>query len=251
MQRVVSELLGQQYAWVPTPELRDWLLLADILFQNMLNRINSGKLLAGRYTFHYPTTDEPDDGIIVKRSQDTGDPSIARTGVPPDNKVFIHMRSRTKRLFVEEGVYDRAFDDFFEVTDEIRRLVCRVYHRLFVQLRHDRPDLERFELDLEESVLRLMRYDDSRADGSGLAGKPHTDKKDITAHLWDSSPGLILMPRGDIPIEVPTRTGETLLFVAEQFAKRTAVPALLHAAKHDPNLVEPRRIAVYFGKFLP
>ena len=217
----------------------------------MLARIDPIDLAKGRYTWHHRDTDEPDDGVIVKLSSDVSDPSIAKHGLPPDNKVYIQVRRRTRRLFKAAGVYDDAYCDFFDVTEEIHERLARRWRTFPECLREVRPDLPAQTHDCERSVLRLMRYNRARPDDGGLSGKVHTDKNDMSVHVWDSRPGLVLRPAGGGDIDVPTRVGEGLMFSGDGWERLTGVPTLVHAAKHDATATEARRVIVYFSYFAP
>jgi hypothetical protein len=249
MDNALAEMFATQYTWVPLPDLKQLLPVADRLYQDLLSRLAWDDVLAGRYTWHHQDTYEPDDGIIVKRSADTSDPSCVVHGVPPDNKVFIQLRPRTRRMFMAAGGYEESFTDFFDVTDEIRRRLDARVQALLPVLRRSPRVMGPIHYDHANSVLRLMRYDAPRPDASGLAGKPHTDRVDVTLHLWDSEPGLVLLPWRRDDVHVPTRPGEALMFVSDGLSQRTTVPALRHAALHAAG-TEPRRIIVFFMRLM-
>lgn len=245
MREAMANLVTERLAWLHMPELEALLPKAAESFKtDVLGNIPMEDILAGKYEWPGPDDQEdgdPDEGIIAKYPG-KNDPSRKRHGVPPDSKVYLQYRLRTKRVFQERGQYQPVFDPFFNVMKQVRsRLDFRIEDMLD-QLWQQRPKLGRLHHNRERSVIRVMTYLDAREDGSGLAGKCHTDRNDITLHLYDSVPGLVLQHEVGKFELVPTRPGYALAFVGDRLASLARLPAVLHGARHNGQ----RQVLVMF-----
>ncbi len=233
MNTIVTELLTNRMVWLDLPEITDLLPRAARAFETeVLANIPTEDLLADRYQLQFDPQLEPDDGIILKHPN-KADPSRAVHGVPPDSKVFMQYRYRTRTMLEDKGLYQTAFDPFFELMDEIRSRLDRRIVTLIAELRSQWPGLGATGYKAETSLIRVMKYLDPRVDGSDLAGKLHTDRCDLTCHLYDSVPGLVVEREPDKLELVGTRPGQALVFVADRFTRLSGIPALCHGARDN------------------
>lgn len=246
MHDIVKRLLLERKAWIPMPELTELLKEAAERFeQDVLANIPIEDIIAGKYTFHHPDTPEPDDGIIYKHPDQKDDAWTLRYGQLQDHKLFMQWRLRTEDMFRERGLYQEVFAAFFLVMEEIRWRLDRVITQMLAELHEEWPTLGASGHKHEATVTRVMCYRGARTDGSGLAGKTHTDRNDVTIHLYDSTPGL-LVETADSQFElVETRPGEALAFLSDRFAKLSGIPALRHGAKD----AGARMVIVMFAHF--
>lgn len=249
MREIIKRFLAERRVWVAIPEIAGLLSEAAERFQkDVLANIPIEDIIAGKYTWHHPDTPEPDDGIIYKHPNQTGDVWTLVHGVLQDHKLFLQWRLRTEDMFRERGLYQEVFNDFFRVMEEIRWRVDRVIIDILAALHEEWPHLGALGHKEHATVTRVMAYLGERNDGSGLAGKIHTDKNDVTIHLYDSKPGLLVQAvdgRPDLFDLVETRPGEALAFVSDRFARLSGIPAVRHSAKENGR----RTVIVMFVHF--
>lgn len=249
MREEVIRLLGHRSAWIPMPALEELLPQVAASFQaDVLGNIPFEDLMSGKYELHLKegpyATGEPDDGIILKHP-DKEDPSRIIHGVPPDSKVYLQYRLRTMDMMKAAGCYQTAFDPFFELMEELWEGIDQYLFTFILELTGLRPELGVTGWDRDRSLIRVMQYLDPRGDGSGLAGKFHTDKNDITFHLYDSVPGLVVVAEGEQQELVPTRPGMALAFSSDRFVIPSGLPAVRHGAVDNGK----RRVIVMFVHF--
>lgn len=241
MREEVIRLLGNRYVWIPAPALEGILPQVAASFEtDVLSNIPIQELLARKYELHLTegpdATSEPDDGIIIKHPN-KDDPSRIIHGVPPDSKVYLQYRTRTVDMMKAAGCYQTAFDPFFGLMEELWEGIDQYLFNFILELTGQAPELGVTGWDRQRSLIRVMKYLDPRGDGSGLAGKLHTDKNDITFHLFDSVSGLVIVNEGEEQILVPTRPGLALAFVSDRFAHMSGMPALRHGAVENGKRV--------------
>ena len=248
MHDIVTRLLAERMVWVPMPELGDLLPEAAQQFKScVLGNIPIEDIMTGKYELTGPDdleAGDPDDGIIAKYPG-KNDPSRKRHGVPPDSKVYMQYRLRTRAMLRTANLYQQVFDPFFDLMAKLRSLLDLRIEDMLDQLGRQCQELGRLQHNRERSVIRVMTYLEPRRDDSGLAGKYHTDRNDITLHLYDSVPGLMLKRTASELELVPTRPGFSLAFVSDRLASLTGIPAVLHGARDNGK----RQVIVMFVHF--
>lgn len=232
------------HAWIPEPSLGTLVPQALTEFEKMLAILPEEEVRANSYRWQAGLSPDPDDGIICKHAGDLADEAVGRTGLTQDNKVYIHLRLRTEDLFRQYGIYDPRFQPLFDLGVEIHARVNERMDEFFQAFAVARPDLGLLQRKAEESVLRLMVYEDVREDG--LVGKPHTDKCDGTLHLYDSSPGLLKHDADGNAELIERRPGETFWFAGDRTQRLGGIPALRHGASHPYREQGRRKVAVFF-----
>lgn len=247
MTSVVARLLADRTAWMAVPGLAELLELAARQYLALLRVIPKKDLRAKKYEVHMPDTPQPDDGIFYKYPKRKDDPSAITHGVVPDHKTYVQVRARTRRLLMLLGLYCPESEAFFDTMDEIRRRIDVHIHALREALYESRPDLGRLRIRVGETVIRCMVYHGARPDDPKMSGKGHTDKADITLHLYDSAPGLLVRLNDETNemTLVPTSRGQAFAFLSDHLAQPLGCKAVYHGARNRRG----RAIIVAFPYF--
>ena len=244
----IKQLLGTRQTWLEMPpELAELLPLAIEAFRDMISRIPEDHLVpqAGREfsrcQWHVKTgpapTEDPDDGIFVK-DESVPDRYPTTHGRRPDNKLTLQVRRRTRRLFkyrykTEPDGFRPETHVFFDLAERIMDLRDAWIEAIITALVKQNPALKGISHRRDLTTLRFMIYRRVSADCPGVAGQYHVDKNDITIHMADSCPGLLVrQDTGEYRL-IPTRPGWAYIFTSKRFKALCGLEPLLHGAQDN------------------